>query len=367
MRVNGWLDYLGGIVTVKIRGIYPEKLINLALSRGIYLSGVKRDGADIVFSLRRNGFKPLQSMAEQLDYEIEITGRQGLPFYRRLLSERWMLLGGALIFLLALYTLTSLVWFLDVVGTSQVKPQTILTSATRHGLHKWSWKNQIDKNQVEAGILKDVPMLSYVEVNVQGITVSIKVVEKILPDESLMGPCNVVALSGGVIEEILVLEGKGLVTKGDTVEVGDILISGLVTSLTDQVPEQTEDVPPPEPRLVRARGVVKARVLYEGYGEQPMEIRTRVFTGREEGKIIVQGPWGNLILNKPDQRFSTYTLRTRRHQVATPWGIWGWTSRTWLETRDTFKSYDQDWALEKAKENAIANLKSDLNNSEKVL
>ena len=59
--------------------------------------------------MRRTGYKPLEAIAEQYDYEIEVVNRKGLPFYRRVIRRRWMLLMGSLIFILGLYILSSFV------------------------------------------------------------------------------------------------------------------------------------------------------------------------------------------------------------------------------------------------------------------
>ena len=116
MSINRWLDYLGGIITVRVRGPYPEKIINLALSRGLFLSDIKRDGQDVYFSMRRTGYKALAGIAEKFGYQVEVLSRKGLPYYRQTLRRRWMMLIGALVFILVLYILSSLVWFLEVRG-----------------------------------------------------------------------------------------------------------------------------------------------------------------------------------------------------------------------------------------------------------
>lgn len=362
MSSNRWLDYLGGIITVRIRGPYPEKIINLALSRGLFLSDVKRNGEDISFSMRRTGYQPLESIAERFGYEIEVVKREGLPFYRRVFRQRWMLLIGALVFVLALYILSSFVWFLDIKGANTVKAETVAQSAARCGLQRWAFKGSLDKNRIEEGVLREIPELSYVQVSIQGVRATVKVVEKVLPGEQLTGPCHMVAKRGGVVEEVMVLDGTAAVQKGDTVGAGNILISGTIIP-TGEYPEGLG----PPPRLVKAQGVVKARVWYEGYGEHALVEEETVLTGNKSEGIKLTSPWGKWVIRRPEQNFASFQIRKSNHRVNTPWGEVLWSKETILETRQSIKEFDSQKSLEMARKEALANLRCEMKEVEKIL
>ena len=360
MNINRWVDYLGGIITVRIRGPYPEKIINLALSRGLFLSDIKLDGQDISFTMRRTGYKPLQTIAEQFGYEIEVTKRKGYPFYRRTFQQRWMLFMGALVFVLGLYILSSFVWILKIRDGCG-KNEAVAESAARCGLQRWVFKGSLDKTRIEEAILREIPELSYVEVNIKGVRATVKVVEKVLPGERMTGPCNLVAKRGGVIEEVMVLDGTAAVQRGDTVGVGNILISGTIIP----VGEYPDGVGPP-PRLVKARGVVKARVWYEGYGEHLLVEEKSVPTGNKSEGIRLKTPWGQWDIKRPGRNFASFKVQKSNHKVDTLGEI-VWSKAEILETRTSIEEYDSQVAVEKARQEALANLRSAMKDSDQIL
>lgn len=362
MNAKSWLDYLGGMVTVRIKGPYPEKIINLALSRGIYLMGVNRRGEGISFSLRTSGLEPLRSIVDQIEYDMEVESREGWPFFKRILRRRWALALGGVLFVVALYVLSSFVWYVGVSGTKHVAPQTIIKSASQYGLYNGVSKLELDKKSVEDGILKDNPRLSYVEVDIQGIRGTIKVVEKILPDDLVIkGPAHVVARKGGIIEDFFVLTGVSQVEQGQTVGKGQILISGIV----QPPPEQTTPEPD-EPQLVKAEGSVRARVWYDGYGEHALEQESLVPTSREKSSIGIHTPWGALGNRRQVSGFSRAKCVKKEWTIDSPWGKLGVTRTLWTELRVKTTRFSEKDSLEKAKEIALNNLKRSLKNAERV-
>ncbi|NLV16214.1 MAG: sporulation protein YqfD [Syntrophomonadaceae bacterium] len=362
MSSNRWIEYLGGIITVRVWGPYPEKIINLALSRGIYLSDVERDGEYLSFSIRRNAIKPLENLGEEFGYEIEILKKQGLPFYSRVLRERWMLIAGGFIFVLALYILSSFVWYLEIRGTVEVKPTQVAESVARHGLKRWAFKGGLDKTRIEEGILQDIPQLFYAQVDIKGVKAVVKVVEKIFPEEEMSGPCHVVAGRGGIIEEMMVLDGNPLVKIGDTVGAGNILISGAVTTESGE----SEGIVPVT-NLVRARGMVKARVWYEGYGEAPLMKEIITLTGKRTEGITIEYPGGKWWLKSPDQRVTSFWVEKKTYEVGSPWGKVALTREVRSETLKSTEEVSSAKALETATNQAMENLRKLTGQAERVI
>ena len=112
-------------------------------------------------------------------------------------------------------------------------------------------------------LLGEIPQLSWVGIHEQGTKIIIEVAEKTLPPSNNENtPANLIARTEGEIVELLVLQGTPLVEEGARVRAGQILILGLIYPEVS-IGETGEISPAGEPRAVRAKGLVRARVFRE--------------------------------------------------------------------------------------------------------
>lgn len=354
---NKFSDQVGGFVSLRLRGENLERVINMALTRGIYIWDIKRRDDTILLKVRNSGFEALKNIADEQNFAIELLKSEGLPFYKTVMKRRMGLLGGAILFILALYIMSSFVWFVQVSGNNKVDRSRILMTAAHYGIKVGAGKWTFSKTAVEEAMLRDISELAYVECDVQGVKANIKVVEKVLPDADITGPCNIVADRDGVIEEVLVLDGSAAVKSGDVVARGDILISGTVVPPTPS--DMIERLPVPSPdkgaHLVRARGQVKARTWYEGYGECSRKLDETVFTGREFTQIYLESPWQKILLKgKGENPFGLYAQTEKEWR--SPYGNWALIEVISKEQTVKSTEYTESEAIEAARKLALEKL-----------
>ncbi len=320
--INRFFEQVGGIIRVRLQGKNLEKIINMALARGMFINDIKREEDGLHFKIRSSAYSALKSIAEENGYQLEVTEKKGIPFYQSLLKRRLGFVIGALIFIVALYCLSSFVWFIEISGSKNVDPTRILVTAARYGLYQGAAKWNFSRSEVEEGLLRDIEQLTYTKVEVRGVKANIEVVEKVLPRDEITGPCHLVASRDGIVEEVLVLEGQANVAAGDVVAAGDILISGIVFPQVSPYivpdPEQ-EGTQTSMPYTVRARGQVEARVWYEGYGECPL-VQETVTPGRVVTKYYLETPWRTFALKDSSQVFALAEEEHKRRTLPTPLG-----------------------------------------------
>lgn len=264
---------LRGCVVLRLEGPAPEKLINLASQRGIRLWRVhKVDPGGLYVFTTPVGFRALRPLARRTGCHVELVRREGLPFLFQRLARRKLLALGGVLFLAALYFLSSFVWLIRVEGSESVPRQKILEVAARAGLKVGAPKWRLEAARIERALLAEIEELSWAGVVLQGAVARVRVVEKKLPPEEGAAPAHLVARRAGLLTAVIPWRGIPLVREGDTVQEGQILISGIVPVAGEAAGERFA--------YLRAGGVVRARVWYEGTAEVPWEESVRVRTGR---------------------------------------------------------------------------------------
>lgn len=353
-------DEMGGVITLRLSGSNLERFMNIASTRGIYIWDLKWRDDGVYLRVRSSAYKALQNIAAENGYELEIISKKGLPFYKSMIKRRLGLLGGALLFILSLYFVSSFIWFIEVSGNQKIAAPEIISSAAHNGIYVGAAKWRFSTNAVEKAMLRDLARLAYVQCEIQGVKVRIKVVEKILPDDEITGPCHVVAAKDGVVEDILVLDGQANVKIGQVVGKGDILISGIVYPPVPYTMEEGGPPPNLEPYPVRARGTVKARTWYEGYGECPLKVESKVFTGRQKTSVYLLTPWKKLCLKKSRHDFALYRTEKRDTTLTSRLGKWGLCKRIVREQKITAKNYSEEEAIRLARARGLKNLRRQL-------
>ncbi len=303
------MNFIIGYVTITVRGEAPEKFINMAATRGIFLWDIARRGEQSMrVNVRLSAVRPLRHIARRTRCGFRITRRTGLPFLWMRLARRKALAFGAVLFVLGLYLLSSFVWTIEVTGNSKVSTADILSVASGVGLNRGMPKWRLDCPAVERALKTKLPTISWAGVYVKGTRVAIEVVEKTLPEEKNQSPAHIAAIKAGLIKEVLVFSGHAAVKEGDTVVPGQVLISGIVPPPEEPKANeppmsetQTEKTVPRQPTYVHAAGIVRARVWYEGYGEAPLVETGQRFTGREITRVCMKIKAREIILAGPQK------------------------------------------------------------------
>ncbi|NMA15019.1 MAG: sporulation protein YqfD [Clostridia bacterium] len=313
------LDYFLGYVIITIRGKGIERFINLAVQRGIRMWDISwmKDGS-VRAKVQLSGIKALRHVARKSHCRFRIGQRQGLPFWVKFFQKRKMLAAGAIFFVLSLYELSSFAFSVQVTSPEPLKivnEQMIKRLAEEKGIKPGRPKWLMDFKAAEKYLIKEVPQLTWVNISAQGTRLCINVVEKVMPepDEKNNKSGNIIALKDGIITEILVMKGEPLVTSGDTVSQGQVLISGIIT-IQEEFP--LEEEPLGKVEKVKADGIVRARVWYRGYGECPLVESGKTNTGKKAQSIKLQwGKRGVVIWGSAAPEFEYYISDTNRRKL----------------------------------------------------
>ena len=284
-----WTSGVSGYVEISLWGTNPERVLNMALSRGISIWDIRLAG-DKHYQLKVSlgGYKALRLLVRSSSCKVKIIGKKGLPFFLMRAKRRKVLVLGTFFFCLALYVLSSFVWFVEVKGNELVSTEIILAKAEEHGLKKGVPLASFEKNKIAERLLSEFTQLSWVGIEAQGTKIVIQVAEKTFPstdEENMLS--NLIAREDGIIEELLVLKGNPQIREGDQVKKGQVLILGLV--YPEIIISETGELSPSgEPQIVRAKGVVRARVRRSNVEKCALQEKLTWDTGIEKSAVILK-------------------------------------------------------------------------------
>lgn len=253
--------------TVEIRGERPERFLNAAAAKGIYISGARPVKDGLRLSLSRHA---CMIMEEELPpgLVMERVREHGLPRFLRRLKGRYLLPVGGVLAAAVLFAFSRFVWRVELSGGTPELRAQVAEFLEEKNLRVGTLKSSISQNDIKREAILAMDDLMWLWVDLKGTTAYVRLAERTLPPQHLTNePANVVAKETGVVEQIVTTEGQPMVAEGQTVERGSILISGAVES------ERIETM------IRHARGSVIARVWRDKSVTIPKTTEIRRRTG----------------------------------------------------------------------------------------
>lgn len=266
-------SYWQGYVIIKVKGAAIEEFLNLAAGRGIYLWDTERLSPNmLVARVSIDGFRALSDIVRAVPVQVRILQRVGFPFLLQKIRRRQTLLLGGLLSLLCIYFASSFLWFIQIEGVQKLDEELILQVLTEVGVKPGIRRSQLQPHQLEKHLMLEIPELAWVGVSLRGTLLQVRVVEKTGVEEEKLVAGDIVAARDGLITQVVPFVGTPVVQEGETVHRGQVLISGdpalgRQLQVTPEVIRVDTAGGGSERVYLRADGIVKARVWYEGHGE----------------------------------------------------------------------------------------------------
>lgn len=272
--LNGSLsEYFNGYILVKVESLSPEKIINDCAKEGIVLYDITRKNyTTIILKMRYKQYKKFKKITRNSSSKTKILKKHGIHFtYKNLTRRKFFLIGG-LIFLCLIIFLSNFIWTIDIKGNKRVDSKIIYQSLKKSGLRVGILKYSINLRKIEENVIRDMNEVSVITINFSGTKANVNIVERTMPAKIVNKeiPSNIVAVKEGIITNILSYKGVPLVKIGDLVKPNQILISGRLSEIENELNKTTH-----------AMGIVKAKTWYEAAQSvdynYKYEIRTGIF------------------------------------------------------------------------------------------
>ena len=251
-----------GIIKISVEGFFVERFINLCLYEKVEIWDIERVNDGVIYvKIYPYSYEKVNDIVTKTKCKLEIIEKNGVPFVIKRYRHRkiFAILTAAVV---TAITITNLfVWQVDIIGEFSIPIEEIKELLNEENIKVGVLKKDIDIDVCKLNISLKRDDIAWLGISIKGTKVTVEIVEKTLAEEDkYQGTVgNIISDKEGIVEKIYVAEGTAMVKKGEIVDKGSLLISGLVNSELS------------ESRYVRASGEVTLRTTYIEKTKIPFE------------------------------------------------------------------------------------------------
>lgn len=244
------INYFKGSLRIRITGFSPERFLNTCMYRGIYIWNIQPVQNEYEMNIRISDFRKLKPILKKTGVRAVIIKRQGFPFFLFHHKKRKVLFGGAICAACFIYIMSLFIWQIDIAGNRRYTDAALEEFLADHRIRPGIRASEIDCADIATLLRKSYDRIIWVSVSVDGNKLKIRVREnedssdEVTTEEThnaenadnavmQQDGNDLVAEQSGVIESMIVRKGIPLVKEGDTVEKGQILVSGAIPVIND--------------------------------------------------------------------------------------------------------------------------------------
>lgn len=228
-------NYIFGYVTVRIKGAKPERFINFLMNCRIKFWDIEKiSESELIFKTasRYAGKYTLEQIAAKTHTECEIVSKKGVKFFLERHKYRLGIYTGVITGIILIYISTFFIWDIKIIRSDYRDDTEILELLEKLGCKNGSYIPKLNASELQTKAILAKPDISWIAVNIKGTVAYVEVKKREEPVEitDRTSPVNIVASKAGKITYIEAYEGDPATEAENTVQKGDLLISGAVES-----------------------------------------------------------------------------------------------------------------------------------------
>lgn len=231
------IKYTKGYVYVRLTGYAPERFLNLCGNHDILIWNLKPYDEGYFFCISVQGFRELKPILKKTKTRVKIIKKCGMPFTLFRYRKRKVYGIGFCLFGILLYYLSGFVWNIEVNGNSYLSEEVILDFLKEESSFFGTRKSEIDCVKLEEALRSCYKDVIWTSIKIYGTKMTVDIQENLLPEEEYLQTddtvYDIVAAKDGIITEIMTRSGTPLVSAGNEVKKGDVLVSGRLEILDD--------------------------------------------------------------------------------------------------------------------------------------
>lgn len=318
-----WMQYVKGYVSIKVWGYSTERFLNLCGNHDILVWDIENHGDFYTMKVSIKGFFALKTLLRKTGTKASVLQRYGLPFFVPKMKKRKIFVIGLLVCLLFWFLTGFYIWDIKIEGNYSLTEDVLMDYLETQGVHTAMRKKDLRIEELEMQLREEYDIITWASLRVDGTALIIQIRENELPDndyavqteEDSAEPGNdagsgtdIVAAKDGVIVYMITRKGVPQASVGDTVEKGQVLVSGAVPVYNDDTTVR---------RYQYYEADADIMIMYEKSVsvERKTAFQDKEYSGREK-KILLLGfqdkEW-NLSAGKV--KYETYDIAGEKKQV----------------------------------------------------
>ena len=203
----------------KLKSLNTERKVNELIKNGVDVFDLERNDKEITFCVEKKNEEKVKEFFKNEECEVFSYGAGNILFF---LKNRIGIVIGSVIFVILIALFSNLLMNIEVEGNNFVQTKQIIDILEQNGYNKLDFTSTIDVNDIENCLINSIPEISFASAMKRGNTLIIKVRENSQEQKENFSPLY--AEFSGVISSIKIMNGTPLVSVGDVVKKGQVLV-----------------------------------------------------------------------------------------------------------------------------------------------
>jgi similar to stage IV sporulation protein len=294
--------------------------MNLCSNKGILLWNIAREEEGYCMNIRLSDFYRLREIARKTGVRVVILHRYGLPFLMPKAGKHRIFLAGLLLAAAFWILSAGFIWDIEINGNYTITEDMVNDFLDSENIRIGMLKSKLDITSLEKDMRREFDIITWVSAKTEGIRLKIDIKENDYASENntMQGDSseeeaqakNLVSEYDGTVVSIITRKGIPCVSAGDTVQAGDLLISGAVPIYNDDATIRSYNYVTADGSVVIEHNLHLSETL-------PFIHTEKVYTGRETKKYYLKAGNSELRLSADRNPYLVYdsVLRTSTPEV----------------------------------------------------
>lgn len=303
-------NYVGGYLELQYTGEECTRFINLCHNNHLNIWNIQCENNIVSMCCDKKDFKKMKQIRRKCRGHLKIQNRKGCYFFLKTKKKHACYLLGICIFFIVGKILSLYIWNISFEGNYSNTSVELTNFLKTHSYAYGMKKSDVDCEKLEYLLRTNYPDVTWVSVEINGTKLKIHMKENFdgYFAEKENRSYDLVADATGIITDIVTRTGVPMVKAGDSVEVGQVLVSGILDNYGDNETFVSR-------KFVQADADIYADVIIPYEDKFPMSYEEKYYTGETHTVYSLRFMHKNLYFSLPYQQYKSVDSVSSEKQV----------------------------------------------------